>query len=135
MNNKEIAKAWFTAIDTGNFASNKNMMDANHKFHNPMMPAPAGPDEHIGMMNMMSAAFTGRHQLDLILEDGNHVVIRGRYIAKHTGEFNGVGATGKEIVLSFIDIFEIVDGKVRNEILEMNPMSIMAQIGAVPANA
>jgi predicted ester cyclase len=56
----------------------------------------------------------------MMLEEGNHVAVRARYKATHTGDFNGVAPTGKQVEFTFIDIFEIVDGKVRKEVLEMN---------------
>jgi predicted ester cyclase len=134
MTNKEIAKTWFASIDQQNFDRIKFLMDARHTFANPMTPTPIGPDEHIGMMQMMTSGFTGEHHLDLILEDHDHAVVRGRWKGKHTGEFNGLPATGKPVEFTFIDIFEIVNEKVRRETFEMNPMTIMVQIGAVPAS-
>jgi predicted ester cyclase len=130
MTNKEIAKSWFAAIDKKDFNAVKAMMHSGHEFHNPMMPQPANAEGHIGMMQMMTGALSGGHILDLVLEDDNHVVVRGKWSGKHTGEFNGVPATGKSVEFTFTDVFEIIDGKVRKEALEMNPMAIMAQIGA-----
>jgi predicted ester cyclase len=134
MTNKEIVKSWFAHIDNNSFTDVKNLMDANHSFQNPMTPSPVGADQHIGMMQMMTSAMNGAHHLDLILESGNHVVVSGTWKGKHTGEFNGIPATGNPVEFPFIDIFEIVNGKVAKEHLEMNPMLIMQQIGAVPAN-
>jgi predicted ester cyclase len=134
MTNKELVTAWFANIDSENFDSIKNLMDSNHKFFNPMTPAPVGVDEHLGMMQMMTSAFSGKHHLDLMLEDGNHVVVKGHWSGKHTGTFNGVSATGNDVTFTFVDIFLIENGKVTKEHLELNPMSIMMQIGDVPAN-
>eukprot|EP00746_Dinoflagellata_sp_MGD_P058730 gnl/MRDRNA2_/MRDRNA2_251043_c0_seq1.p1 gnl/MRDRNA2_/MRDRNA2_251043_c0~~gnl/MRDRNA2_/MRDRNA2_251043_c0_seq1.p1 ORF type:complete len:137 (+),score=24.14 gnl/MRDRNA2_/MRDRNA2_251043_c0_seq1:38-448(+) len=128
MKAKELVKTWFHNIDQQNFEAVKNLMAADHIFHNPMTPAPIGANEHIGMMQHMTAAWDGEHHLDLVLEDGDHVVARGRWSGKHVGEFNGVPATGKHVEFSWIDIFEVADGKVTREYFEMNPMSIMAQI-------
>jgi predicted ester cyclase len=133
MTNKEIAKAWFAGIDKNDFNSVKELMHPDHKFYNPMTPAPAGIDEHLGLMQMMTSAFSGEHKLELVIEDQNHAVVRGRWKGKHTGEFNGIGATGQPVEFTFTDIFEIVDGKVRREAFEMNPMSIMMQIGSATA--
>jgi predicted ester cyclase len=130
MTNKEIAKAWFAAIDKREFEKVKGLMHPAHKFHNPMTPAPAGTEEHIGMMQMMTSAFSGQHELELILEEGKHIAVRGRWKGRHTGEFNGVPATGKTVEFTFTDIFEISEGKVRREDFEMNPMAIMAQVSA-----
>jgi len=134
MTNKEITKAWFAAIDKKDFNTIKGLMHPDHKFHNPMTPSPISIDEHIGMMQMMTSAFTGEHKLELLLEDGNHAVVHGKWVGTHTGEFNGILATNKPVEFTFTDIFEIVDGKVRKEAFELNPMTMMVQIGAVPAN-
>jgi predicted ester cyclase len=131
MTNKELAKVWFTAIDKNDYNAIKGLMLPDHKFHNPMTPAPVGVDEHLGLMQHMTSSFDGEHHLDQILQDGNYVVVRGRWSGKHIGEFNGVPATGKHVEFSWIDIFEFIDGKVANEYFEMNPVSIMAQIGSM----
>jgi predicted ester cyclase len=135
MTNKEIAKAWFAAIDQNHFDGVKKLMNDNHSFHNPMTPTPAGVNEHLGMMQMMTGAFAGKHHLDLVLSEGEYVTVRGTWKGKHTGEFNGVPATGNPVQFTFIDIFHVVNGKVTEEYFEMNPMAIMAQIGAVPVNS
>ncbi|MEX0968138.1 MAG: ester cyclase [Bacteroidia bacterium] len=131
MTAKAIAKAWFNGIDSRNFEGVKKLMAPNHKFHNPMSPQPIEVEEHIGMMQMMTSAFEGKHHIDQLIEDGNHVVARGHWSGKHVGEFNGVPATGNDLTFSWMDLFEIVDGKVANEYFEMNPLSIMSQIGAM----
>ena len=135
MTNKEIAKAWFAAIDKKDYDTLKGLLHPDHKFDSPMTPAPIGVDEHIGMIQGMNASFTGAHTLILVLEDETHAVVRGRWTGKHTGDFNGMPATGKNVSFTFNDIFEIVDGKIRKEAFEMNLMSMMMQIGAMPANA
>lgn len=136
MTNKEIVKAWFAAIDSKDFNTVKGLMDSGkHSFRNPMTPAPVGVDEHLGMMHMMTTAFEGEHTLNLILEENDHVAVSGKWSGKHTGEFNGTPATGNAVEFYFVDLFHIENGKVTKEHFEMNPMSIMVQIGAAPANA
>lgn len=108
------------------------MMAENHQFHNPMTPTPIGIEEHIGMMHQMTSAFDGEHKIDVAVAEGEWIAVHGRWVGRHTGEFNGVPATGNEIEFTWNDFFHVVDGKVSAEHFEMNPMSIMAQIGAVP---
>jgi predicted ester cyclase len=134
MTHKEIAKAWFASIDKKDFDTLSNLMHPDHRFQNPMAPQPASANEHLGIMKMMTGALSGEHVLELPVEEGNHVVVKGRWSGKHTGDFNGIAATGNPVQFSWIDILEIVDGQVRREHLEMNPAAIMMQIGAVAAN-
>lgn len=131
MKSKDIVRQWFANIDNGDFEGIRKMMSNEHRFQNPMTPAPIGPDEHIGMMQMMTGAFAGEHHFDRIVHEGEWVAACGRWKGKHTGEFQGVPATGKAVEFTWADFFEIVDGQVRKEYFEMNPMTMMAQIGAV----
>ena len=135
MTNKEVVKAWFAAIDNKDFNTIKNLMDSKHKFRNPMTPAPVGVDEHVGMMQMMTSALDGKHNLNVIFSDDDHVGVSGKWTGKHVGEFNGVPATGNAVEFYFVELFHVANGKVVNEHLEMNPLVIMQQIGGVPANA
>ncbi len=133
MTNKEIAKAWFARIDEKNFDGVKALMNSNHSFSSPMTPEPVAADQHIGMMQMMTSSFEGQHHLDLLISDGEYVTVKGKWAGRHTGEFQGIAPTQKPVDFSFIDIFHIINGKVAEEYFEMNPMAIMAQIGAAPS--
>jgi predicted ester cyclase len=135
MTNKEIVKTWFRHIDSKNFNEVKNLMDSKHSFQNPMTPTPVGIEQHLGMMQMMTSAFEGGHELQLVLESGDHVVVSGKWKGKHTGEFNGIPASNNPVEFPFIDIFHIVNGKVAEEHMEMNPMIMMQQIGAAAVNS
>ncbi len=130
MTNKEIAKAWYSSVDAQDFDTLRSLMADNHSFSNPMSPTPVGLDEHIGIVQMMTGSLSGTHHIDLLLEDRNHVVVKGHWTGKHTGEFNGVPATGNDVNFTFVDIFQVENGKVSKEHLEMNPAAIMAQITA-----
>lgn len=124
---------WFKNIDEKNFDANRALMADNHKFHNPMTPQAIGPDEHIGMMQMMTGSFEGTHHADIVVEQSGWVAVHGHWSGKHVGEFEGIPATGNKVEFTWSDMFQIENGKVVNEYFEMNPMSIMAQIGGVPA--
>lgn len=128
MSNKEIVTAWFSSIDKGHFDELRNLMSKNHSFRSPMTPAPIDADQHLGMIQMMINSLKGEHTLDHIISEGEWVAVAGSWSGKHTGEFNGIAATGNSIRFTWTDIFHIVNGKVAEELFEMNPMSIMAQI-------
>jgi predicted ester cyclase len=111
MTNKEIVKAWYSALEVNDFDTIKTLMDSKYQFRNPMTPTPMSAEEHLGMMNMMKSTFEARHTIDLFIEEDNYIAIRAKWSARHTGEFNGIPATGKLIELYLIDIFNIVDGE------------------------
>lgn len=131
MDTKEIARSWFANIDRKNFGALEALLDPEHRFASPMTPAPVGPKEHLGMIQAMTGAFTGEHHLELVLADGHHAVVRGRWKGRHTGTFNGIAATNNAVEFTFIDILELRNGKVGREAFEMNLGTLLQQIGAV----
>lgn len=133
MTPKDFVTTWFSHIDSKKFDGLKKLMASSHQFNNPMTPAPIGSEQHLGMVQMMTASFDGKHLVDQVVAEGEWVTARGRWTGKHTGEFNGIAATGKPVEFSWIDMMHVVNGKLEEEYFEMNPMAIMQQIGAVPA--
>jgi len=127
MAHKDIATDWFASIDANTFDKNEAMLADNHQFFNPMTP-PAGKEEHIGLLKMLTSGLHGKHILDLVLTEGDHIAVKGHWVGTHAGDFNGIPATGKPVEFTWVDILQIENGKIAREHMEMNPTAIMAQI-------
>jgi predicted ester cyclase len=66
----------------------------------------------IGMGLMFMSAFPdGRHVWELAEGSGDFVLLNGYFTGTHTGEFQGIPATGKVVKFSATVIDRIVDGK------------------------
>jgi predicted ester cyclase len=128
MNNKEIVNAWYSALEINDFDTIKNLMDSSYQLRHPMSSNPISAKEHLAMMETMKSSFEAHHEFDVFIEDEDYVVVSGKWMARHTGNFNGISGTGKLIELQLIDIFRFNDGKVVYHHIEFNPMLIMAQI-------
>ena len=133
---KKHVTDWFAALDRKDFKALESKLDPKHKFTNTMTPQPADLQGHLDLMKMMVNAWTGKHTLDVVVTDGHEwVCVRGRWSGKHTGEFNGIPATNKDVEFSWIDMQRVVNGRIVEEYMELNPAAIMQQIGAAPVNA
>lgn len=129
MTNKEIARLWLAHDTHESIDKMADLMHPNHRFFNTLTPHPLGPGAHLAMLHNMADVFSGQiHHIDLLLEDGNYVAIRGRLAAVHSGEFRGIAATNKNIEVSFNLIMKILDGQVEDEFMELNLLAILAQI-------
>ena len=128
MAHKDIATDWFASIDASTLDKNASLMADNHQFFNPMTPGPANKEEHLGLLKMMTTGLQGKHILDLVLSEGDHIAVKGRWVGTHAGEFNGIPATGNTVEFTWVDIMQIENGKIAREHMEMNPMTIMMQI-------
>jgi len=133
MTNKEVVIGFFNAMDNNDSAIAERLLGENHQFHTTMSPVPMNAEQHIGLSKAMNESFSdGRHEMVDVLEAGNKVVVRAIWHGTHTGSFNGIPASGKTVHLSFIAICEIENEEIKNQWAEMDGMSLMMQIGAMP---
>jgi steroid delta-isomerase-like uncharacterized protein len=72
-----------------------------------------GPDGFRQAMREFRGAFSGIHFTeDGLLEDGDTVVLRWTFRGTHTGEFNGIPATGRAVTASGVDVYRIAADRI-----------------------
>jgi steroid delta-isomerase-like uncharacterized protein len=105
--------------------------------HQEGMPGqPEGKEGVTFFVNAMRAAFSDlKATVDQSVESGDMASALVTVTARHTGEFMGVPATDKSVEVEGIDIIRIEDGKCAEHWGVTDNMSLMQQIGAVPAAA
>ena len=86
---------------------------------------------------MQIAAFPDlRLAVEDVVADGPKVVARVRYTGTQDGDFQGMPASGKAVDIQLIDIFAFADdGRVREHWGVLDLMTMMQQLGLVPAGA
>ena len=100
----------------------------------PLPGLPPGRDGLKAAGQGIFAAFAHDHLkavVELCLADGDRVITRTRVKARHTGPFNGIPATNKDVGWTEITIFRLRDGKIVEMIGEGNFLGLMAQLGAL----
>jgi len=89
-----------------------------------------------GVRSVMTAFRTGfpdvNVTIDDVIEAGDKVVTRATGYGTHTGEFRGIAPTGRKIEVRIISIFRISEGKIIERWENMDTMTLMQQIGAIP---
>jgi predicted ester cyclase len=135
MTNKEVVIS-LKALDNDGLETAKKLLGPDHRIYSSMSPEPANAEQHLAMHKGFQAGFTGgRHEWEDILEDGNKVAARGTWSGVHTSTFNGIAPTNKKVQLTFITICEIENNEIKNQWVEMDSMSLMMQLGAMPEPA
>ena len=85
----------------------------------------------------LSVYFNAFSNLGALVEDqiaeGDKVVSRVRGTGKHTGELQGVPATGKEIDIVGFVMVRVSNGKIAEAWDLFDLMTMMQQIGVIPA--
>ena len=68
-----------------------------------------------------------------MIADNDLVSVRGWVRGTHLGEFAGVPATGKEVEFSIFITYRISGGKIVDHWMLTDTLTLMQQIGAIPA--
>jgi len=79
------------------------------------------------------AAFDGFHAtvLDQVVES-DKVVTRKVFRGRHTGPFQGIEPTGRDVEVHVIDIVRVADGQIVEHWNCVDRLGVLAQLGALP---
>ena len=81
----------------------------------------------------------GRMEMKSYVESGSTIVSEGAFIGTHTGPLVGptgaIPPTGKSLRLDFCDVFEVVDGRIKEHRIYYDQVSFLAQLGLMPSPA
>ena len=120
-------------FNAGNLAVFDAMLAPTCVNHNPAAPLSRDRNGLKQFWAALCAGFPDQHTVieDLIAE-GDRVVKRATLRATHTGEFNGLLPTGKQVTLEVISIYRIADGRVTDIWWSYDNLGLLQQLGVVP---
>jgi steroid delta-isomerase-like uncharacterized protein len=72
---------------------------------------------------------------DALVAEGDLVAKRWTFRGTHTGEYMGLPASGRRVVMTGITIYRITGGQVRETWWNYDALGLMQQLGAIPAPA
>ena len=73
-----------------------------------------------------------RIEIEDVFSVGDKAVIRYVGRGTQTGAYNGIPASGKNVTVRGITIFQVVNGRVKTEWTEYDRLGLLRQIGAIP---
>ena len=87
-----------------------------------------------GHIAFFDAAFPGYwlEALDTLV-DGDKIAVRFDAHGVHKGELMGIPPTGKTVKFEGIIIYQLADGKIVNHWMQTDMVSLLQQLGAMPA--
>jgi predicted ester cyclase len=120
-------------IDQHDFELAHQLIAADYVEHRPNGD---GPDGLEGLRAWIAATHKGfpdwRHRIEGVLAQGDRVVVRSMLYGTHTGEFQGIKATGRTIEQHGYDEMRIVDGKMVEHWGEYDWLGFYQQLGVLP---
>jgi steroid delta-isomerase-like uncharacterized protein len=134
--NKSIVRSNYETADQNDLTTFSEQLAPDIAVHLPGMPGPLNREALVQMMNIMFSGLTQRqHVFEDQIAEGDKVVTRLTLHAVHTGEFQGMPATGKQIVVPQIAIHRIQNGKIVEVWVSSDDISMMKQLGLMPSQA
>ena len=134
--NKAIVRRNYETADKNDLTTFSEQLAPDIAVNLPGMPGPLNREALIQMMNVMFSGLTQRqHVFEDQIAEGDKVATRLTLHAVHTGEFQGMSATGKQIAMAQTAIHRIRDGKIVEVWVSSDDISMMKQLGLMPSQA
>jgi predicted ester cyclase len=93
-----------------------------------------GAEGFKNLVGMFKAAFPDiRVTIEDAYADGDRVGSRGTFTGTHEGEFMGVPPTSKSVIIKYLDLWRVEDGKFVETWVRMDILGLMQQLGALGA--
>jgi Predicted ester cyclase len=136
----EVVERWWKAVEAGDFDSIDAYTTPDCEI---TMPGMGRIDRDTMRTVVLPAYKTGfpdmHHETIDSVEAGDRVVVRLRVTMTHTGPFitpqGEVPPTGRTVVLDSADVVTVVDGRINSWHTYFDQMSMLGQLGLLPAPA
>jgi steroid delta-isomerase-like uncharacterized protein len=104
--------------------------------HSPFGPFPPNREGVLALFGALFAAFPDlRAVIHAQWVDGEDVITRKTFHGTHDGEFMGIPPSGNAVEFNVIDVVTVRDGRMCAHWNVVDALTLMQQVGALPAMA
>jgi predicted ester cyclase len=132
-NKKLIRRYYEEVLNQGRLEVLDQIARTDHVEHNPLPGQGQGLEGLRQRVNIVKTAFDPRFTLEHVIAEGDKVVVMWSNRGTHLVEWFGVPPTGRTVEIQGIDIHLIRDGRMAEHWDVVDMLSILFQIGALPA--
>lgn len=132
--NKIIVRRFFEeGPSKGNLTDADKLLSPDFSMHTPLPASPGIKGIHEVIITCREAFEHLHVTVEDMIAEGDNVAARFTAHGVHKGDFMGLPATGKPIVMTGIEIFRIENGKIVELWGEANLLGLMQQLGIFPS--
>jgi steroid delta-isomerase-like uncharacterized protein len=133
--NKDLVRRWWAGLNQGNALDIVDeIYSPDYVLHDPSQPEPVrgvqGVREFVS--SVLSAFPDAQYTIESLIAEGDKVVQHISTQGTHQGEFQGVPATGKPVMVWVMVISRIADNKVVEEWQLFDALGMLQQMGVIP---
>jgi steroid delta-isomerase-like uncharacterized protein len=121
-------------LGTGDWSAAGEVLQPDVVMYHPSAPEPVRGLEAVqGFLGMFRAGMPDLSLgVDDVAGDGDRVAARWHANGTHTEEMFGIPPTGRRLEIHGISFFRFADGKIAEDWVEENTLSVLQQLGVVP---
>ena len=128
-------RIWEEIFPAGDAEALAEIIAAEGIDHSGRPGEPQGLDGAVRTMHWLRRVFSEqRWEIKHVIGEGDTVVVHATHHARHTGELMGIAPTGREVAYDYVHIVRFQDGKVVEHWGLHDDMTLLRQLGALPAS-
>jgi predicted ester cyclase len=133
--NKQVVRRMFEdVINLGKLELIDDLFDPD--FHSHTSDGVMDRDAFRAFVQGWRAGFTGLHcEVSDLVAEGDKVAWAIQATGVHTGDFNGIPATGRSVDFGSLNIATFRDGRAHDHKVVMDMLTMMGQLGLLPPPA
>jgi predicted ester cyclase len=131
--NKAAVRACFENASQGNFDALDDILTSDYVVHPEEVRGRDGLEQVVqGYRDALSGL---RVNIEHQFTEGDYVATRYTITGRHDGDLMGTAPTGKDVAFSGLTISRCENGRIAEEWEIVDTMSLLGQVGALPAMA
>ena len=132
--NKALARRLHEEWDKKGYSGAVDLLAPDFVAHLPGASQPLNLAAYQQYGGAFDAGFSNtKHTILDQIAEGDKVVTRVSWHATHTGNFQGIPPTGKQVTMTGLNIIRVANGKVPEFWGEFDALGLLQQLGAVPS--
>jgi len=129
-----VIRRWFQTYNDGDLAAEAAFRTADFVAHVAGMPGPLNNEGWGQFTGAFYSAFPdARLNIEDITGSGDLVAVRWTFTGTHQGAFMGIPPTGKEVCIGAMEFNRLVGSQVAEHWVQLDQLSLLQQLGAIPA--
>lgn len=134
--NEAVVRQLYAALNEGDLERMVALVADDLVIHTPVPGIGPGREGFRGFMSIFFSAFPEQSvELHDVIAEGDRVAVHHTHHATHGGDFMGLPPTGRQVSVAGIEIFRIQEGGIAEMWHHDDMLSLMQQLGVVPAAA
>jgi steroid delta-isomerase-like uncharacterized protein len=130
---RSVIQRWIAAWNARDPDAAVELLAEEYVRHDANMPEVVGPRAQRDFLAGLFMAFPDLNlRPERLIAQENLVVVHFTVQGTHRGEFMGMPATGREVMIQAVDIFRLKREKITEQWVVMDALGLMQQLGAVP---